>query len=176
MGDLHLLAVVRPPDPPQAVEDMYTTYLSPIGRLIIHDDGVLRGLWTEDNAPSVVSTRPATGPVAAWLDAYFAGENPQVTFPVEPEGTEFQQAVWEALRDIPYGQTRTYGQLAAAVGKSLARSTSARAIGAALGKNPILIVVPCHRVVGADGTLTGYAGGLERKRALLTLENAPLRS
>ena len=99
-----------------------------------------------------------------------------MTFPVEPEGTEFQQAVWEALRDIPYGQTRTYGQLAAAVGKSLARSTSARAIGTALGKNPILIVVPCHRVVGADGTLTGYAGGLERKRALLALENAPLRS
>ena len=102
-----------------------------------------------------------------WLDAYFAGERPDVAgLPLAPRGTAFQRRVWSALLAIPYGETRTYGELAAALG------SSPRAVGSAVGKNPISVIVPCHRVLGADGSLTGYAGGLDRKRAILELEAA----
>ncbi|MFV0259867.1 MAG: methylated-DNA--[protein]-cysteine S-methyltransferase [Acidimicrobiales bacterium] len=101
------------------------------------------------------------------LEEYFVGQRTRFDLPLDPAGTGFQQQVWAALQTVPFGTTATYGELAARIGP---RGTSARAVGTANGANPIAIVVPCHRVVGADGRLTGYAGGLGRKRALLALE------
>ncbi len=100
------------------------------------------------------------------LEEYFAGSRRVFDLPLTPEGTAFQRAVWEALQAIPYGETRTYGQIAAAVG----RPKAFRAVGGACHCNPIGIIIPCHRVVGSSGRLTGYAGGLDRKAALLALE------
>lgn len=106
--------------------------------------------------------------IAAQLREYFAGERTSFELELAPEGTDFQKRVWKALEDIPYGETRSYGQLAAAIGSPGA----ARAVGLANGRNPIGIVVPCHRVIGADGSLTGYGGGLDRKQVLLELERS----
>lgn len=100
------------------------------------------------------------------LDAYFAGERTRFDLPLAPRGSEFQQRVWAALQEIPYGRTESYGELAERIGSP----GGARAVGLANGKNPIGIIIPCHRVVGADGSLTGYGGGLERKKQLLDLE------
>ena len=111
-----------------------------------------------------------------WLDAYFAGKKNLPPLPLAPAGTAFQQKVWKLLLGIPYGQTATYGEIAkkaapkARLNKSNAAGLYARAVGNAVGRNPIAILIPCHRVIGADGSLTGFAGGLERKRALLKLE------
>ena len=101
----------------------------------------------------------------AWLRAYFAGKNPAVDLPLAPKGTAFQQRVWQACRAVPYGETRSSGELARRIG-----CRSARAIGAALGKNPVWLLIPCHRIVGSGGGLTGYAGGLEKKASLLAIE------
>ncbi|MBP2412385.1 methylated-DNA-[protein]-cysteine S-methyltransferase [Arthrobacter stackebrandtii] len=101
------------------------------------------------------------------LGEYFAGQLREFSIPLAPAGSEFQQRVWSALRDIPYGELRSYGELAATLGDP----SMAQAVGSANGRNPISIIVPCHRVVGADGSLVGYAGGLERKQFLLELEN-----
>lgn len=165
-------------------------YDSPIGLLTISYDGALRGLWTSQNVPADAATAVAAKsscsaepgsaaepgstaePVTAWLDAYFAGRNPTIDFRIEQTGTPFQQATWQALHAIPYGHTVSYGQLAVVVGKKLGRPTSARAIGAAVGRNQVLIAVPCHRVIGANGSMTGYAGGLDSKRRLLALERS----
>ena len=106
--------------------------------------------------------------VAAQLGEYLAGRRRRFDLPLAPAGTPFQRAVWEALLEVPWGQTSSYGDLARAVG----RPGAARAIGGAMNRNPIAIVVPCHRIVGADGSLTGYGAGLERKEALLALEGA----
>ena len=147
---------------------------SPLGEMILASDGEsLTGLWFlgQKYAPPL-STDPeqADLPVfaqaRAWLTAYFQGQDPGPTPPLAPAGTPFQQEVWRALCAIPYGQTRSYGQLAAALG----RPSAARAVGGACRRNPIWLMIPCHRVVGASGSLTGYAGGLERKKALLALE------
>lgn len=102
----------------------------------------------------------------AQLAEYFRGKRTRFDLPLRPDGTAFQQSVWRALLKVPFGTTSTYGALAAAIG----RPGAARAVGAAVGANPLAIVVPCHRIVGADGTLTGYAGGLARKAKLLALE------
>lgn len=134
-------------------------------------------LWIEetDGAVTRVTNRPLSGlegetPVLAQakreLCEYFAGVRRTFTVPLNPAGTDFQRAVWAALRAIPYGETRTYGAVAAAVG----RPKAARAVGNANNKNPILIFTPCHRVVGADGALVGFAAGLPVKEALLALE------
>jgi len=105
-----------------------------------------------------------------WLDAYFAGERPELcALPLAPEGTAFQKRVWDELKKIPYGRTRSYGELAAVLG------TSARAVGSAVGRNPISILIPCHRVLGRDGKLTGFDGGLDRKALLLRLEGIEIR-
>ena len=111
-----------------------------------------------------------------WLDAYFSGRQPKRPVPLHPMGTAFQMEVWELLREIPYGETRTYGSLA----QTLARRRglahmSAQAVGGAVGCNPISILIPCHRCIGANGSLTGYAGGLDRKTALLKLEGITLK-
>lgn len=110
--------------------------------------------------------------VAEQLGEYFAGERDEFDLRLDPHGTEFQRAVWQALREIPYGQTRSYGQIAAAV----ARPRAARAVGGANNRNPIAVIVPCHRVIGAGGAMVGYAGGLDRKSWLLGHERALERS
>lgn len=109
---------------------------------------------------------PILAQARAWLEDYFAGKRPDPKdIPLDPPGTDFQKRVWQYLLTIPYGETRTYGDLAKAL------DSSPRAVGGAVGRNPISILIPCHRVVGSDGSLTGYAGGLEAKRFLLELES-----
>jgi methylated-DNA-[protein]-cysteine S-methyltransferase len=110
-----------------------------------------------------------------WLDDYFAGKTPPPLPPLAPAGTAFRRTVWKLLLEIPYGQTTTYGALARTLGER-GNSTSARAVGGAVGHNPISILIPCHRVVGADGSLTGYAGGVDIKRKLLEWESAVLHT
>ena len=121
------------------------------------------GTWTE--APG----RPVFALLKTWLDEYFAGHRPKTKIIIAPNGTDFQRKVWNALREIPYGNTITYGKIAAGL-SSPGYKASAQAVGGAVGHNPVSILIPCHRVLGADGSLTGYAGGLEKKRALLELE------
>ncbi len=151
-------------------------YASPIGTLLlVADERALTGLWFLKEA----DIRPATdeNPIlmraSAWLDAYFGGEAPPIDFPLYPEGSAFQREVWELLRTIPYGETLSYGALAARIAArhGIARM-SAQAVGNAVGRNPISIVIPCHRVIGANGRLVGYGGGLDKKEALLRLERA----
>lgn len=145
---------------------------SPIGTLGLVDDGTglsrvfLRQAGREWAGRS--GETELTGWAAAELEEYFSGRRREFSVPLSPHGTPFQLAVWEALRRVPYGQTRTYGELAAAVG----RPGAARAVGMANHDNPLLIFTPCHRVVGKGGALTGFACGLEVKRWLLTLEGA----
>jgi methylated-DNA-[protein]-cysteine S-methyltransferase len=150
---------------------------SPIGRLLLTGDGhALTGLWMmdadrhPDRVEAGLTPSPATfGEVAAQLEAYFAGELKEFAVPLAPSGTPFQLAVWTELTRIPYGSTVSYGDIARALGKRLVAS---RAVGLANGANPISVIVPCHRVIGSDGSLTGYGGGLERKELLLRLEGA----
>ena len=158
-------------------------YDSPLGPITLAgEDGALTGLWFDGQkyfgaglpAGTPEGERPVFRQVRAWLDRYFRGEDPGPAPPLAPAGTAFQRAVWEVLREIPYGRTATYGQVAQAAGRGLGRNTSPRAAGSAVGRNPISIIIPCHRVVGAGGSLTGYAGGLERKEALLKLEGAEI--
>lgn len=151
----------------------HTVVDSPIGPLtLVADNGALAGLYMHEHRhrplDSTFGVRRAgdLDPVVAQLDEYFAGGREEFDLPLAPIGTPFQMRVWTALRAIPYGTTHSYGRLATAVGAPGA----ARAVGLANGRNPISIVVPCHRVVGADGSLTGYGGGVERKRHLLALE------
>lgn len=118
---------------------------------------------------------PAFDAARTWLDAYFAGDRPDPReLALSPAGTPFQLAVWQALREIPYGQTVTYGWVAERVGEARGRRTSARAVGGAVGANPIGVIVPCHRVLGAGGSLTGFGGGMEAKAALLAHEGVDL--
>jgi methylated-DNA-[protein]-cysteine S-methyltransferase len=112
---------------------------------------------------------PLLREAAAQLTAWHAGQRQTFDLPLAPLGTPFQQSVWAALARIGHGQTRTYGEVAALLG----RPSAARAVGAATGRNPLSIIIPCHRLVGRDGTLTGYAGGLDRKRTLLAFESGP---
>ena len=114
----------------------------------------------------------ALAPYLAEFDAYFTGRLQRFTLPLAAHGTAFQQAVWQALRDIPYGETRSYSEIARAIGKP----SASRAVGAANGRNPLSIIVPCHRVIGQNGSLTGYAGGLPIKQQLLALECDQSRS
>ncbi len=127
----------------------------------------------ELKADSIRETLPIFLQTAGWLDTYFSGREPDFTPNIAMKGTPFQMAVWNILRTIPYGQIMTYGQIAAKLAQQRGvKKMSAQAVGGAVGRNPISIIVPCHRVVGADGSLTGYAGGIDRKRELLRLENS----
>jgi len=147
-----------------------TTMTSPVGELVlVGDETALHGLHFAHRSPRLTELRSARAQFAGareQLEQYFAGERRTFDLPLELEGPAFHRRVWEALLTIPYGETRSYGQIAARVGDPGA----ARAVGFANGRNPIAIVVPCHRVIGADGSLTGYGGGLPRKRTLLDLE------
>ena len=150
----------------------FTVFPSPVGDLRLMTDGeALTGLWLPpqrcgdshwDQADDLAIFNSAK----AWLDAHFAGNPVAVEFPLSPAGTAFQRRVWEILLTIPYGQTATYG----AITKQLGQTMSAQAVGQAVGKNPISIIIPCHRVLGAKGQLTGYAGGIENKKWLLRHE------
>ena len=149
----------------------YAEYPSPLGTLLlICEENALTGLWMNRQAPSAGSREdhPVLKQVVLWLDSYFRGEPEPIRFPLEPKGTPFQKQVWQILLEIPYGQTRSYGDIAREMAGRLGKETmSAQAVGQAVGKNPISILIPCHRVVGAKGQLTGYAGGLEKKIWLL---------
>ena len=158
-------------------------YASPLGSLLLAAEReALTGLWLpgqkyyaaglpEDAAED--PSHPVLQTAAEWLDAYFAGEKPEAqALKMAPRGSEYQRLVWGLLREIPYGETTTYGALAAKAETRLGRKTAARAVGAAVGRNPISIIIPCHRVLGASGSLTGYAGGLDKKEWLLRHEGA----
>jgi methylated-DNA-[protein]-cysteine S-methyltransferase len=150
---------------------------SPIGELLLISDGEhLTGLYTRVSPALRKSTakwtrdEPALRETRAQLKAYFGGELKEFDLPMALEGTDFQRKVWEKLCEIPYGVTTSYGELA----RRLGTPSASRAVGLANGSNPISIIVPCHRVIGADGSLTGYGGGLERKEWLLKHEGALL--
>ncbi len=153
-----------------------TNYSSPIGEMLIVSDGeAVCGAWflgqkhylssidseiiENDNLAIFVK-------VKKWLDDYFSGFNPELDFELKPSGSDFRVRVWEILMEIPYGETVTYGEIAS----RLSDSMSAQAVGGAVGHNPISILIPCHRVLGANGKLTGYAGGIDRKIELLKIE------
>jgi len=160
-------------------------YESPMGLLTIASDGSsITGLWMDgqkyfaktlgidistDNSLDIFSK------AHAWLDDYFSGKNPDATsLPLSPKGSEFRQKAWRILLNIPYGGLMTYGEIANKMSESTGQAASAQAVGGAVGHNPISIIIPCHRVVGRGGSLTGYAGGIDKKIRLLELEKAPM--
>lgn len=153
----------------------YTYYSSPIGQLLLEcNDVALTGLWIQNQkyyaagaAPDMHmnDTHPIFNATRKWLDEYFCGSQPQSPCPpLAPRGTDFQKRVWNVLCSIPYGQIMTYGKIAQKLG------SAPRAVGGAIGRNPISIIIPCHRVIGANSALTGYAGGLNKKEQLLKIE------
>ncbi len=160
-------------------------YRSPLGTILLETDSIgLTGLWFENRGHGTPDPLPAVPTEDSlliqktkhWLDLYFSGIEPDFTLPVHLTGSEFQQRVWTILQTIPYGTTTTYG----AIAKQLAVQAdggkmSAQAVGGAVGRNPVSILVPCHRVIGAGGRLIGFGGGLDRKAALLQLEQPNLR-
>jgi methylated-DNA-[protein]-cysteine S-methyltransferase len=158
-----------------AMTYVYKSMKSPVGQLTLvgSDQGLAAVLW-EDEDPSRVrlgpmhesASHPTLIQAQQQLQEYFAGKRRKFSVKLDPAGTEFQNKVWNALRTIPFGETRSYGQIAEQIGSRKA----VRAVGAANGRNPLSIIVPCHRVIGADGTLTGFAGGLKIKARLLALE------
>ena len=152
-----------------------TTFDSPLGKMRLCSDGnaltavIFAGQkYEETHNPkdAIIGTHPVLEQTKVWLSLYFDGKIPDFLPPLNPKGTEFQKQVWEALLQIPYGETNTYGALAKKLG-----CKSAQAVGGAVGRNPISVLIPCHRVVGAGGKLTGYAGGVEKKEFLLQLES-----
>ena len=160
-------------------------YDSPLGGILLAADEIgLTGLWFEGQkcfAQGLPDERteqetPVLTEARRWLDIYFTGKEPDFTPPLHPTGSEFRQAVWEILLLIPYGQTTTYGEIARQLAErqGLTRM-SAQAVGGAVGHNEISIIIPCHRVVGTNGSLTGYAGGIHKKEQLLELERADMR-
>lgn len=159
-------------------------YDAPLGRLTLVSDGeALMGLWFDGQKYFDVTLcegceekeLPVFAQADRWLALYFSGKEPDFLPPLAPEGTPFRKAVWEILLTIPYGKTMTYGEIAREMAKQKGVSRmAARAVGGAVGHNPISIMIPCHRVVGADGSLTGFAGGLAVKETLLRMEKADI--
>lgn len=160
-----------------------TNYDSPLGPILLaSDEKSIKGLWFYGakyfchTMPETIcehNTFPLLLDAKAWLDAYFKGKNPLISdLPLAPIGSPFQQNVWRILCEIPYGMVTSYGEIAYEMALYMNKThMSAQAVGGAVGHNPISIIIPCHRVVGADRSLTGYAGGIDKKRALLALEN-----
>ena len=159
-------------------------YSSPLGEILLAADEIgLTGLWfygqkyfaadlAEENSDG---TMPALEQAKEWLDIYFSGNEPNFTPPLHPIGSDFRREVWDILLKIPYGKTVTYGDIARELAKKKGiAKMSAQAVGGAVGHNEILMIIPCHRVVGSNGSLTGYAGGIDRKVSLLTLEKADM--
>ena len=153
---------------------------TPLGEVRLRSDGEsLTGLWFVGQVNDVKDNRdieikddlPIFKQVETWLESYFSGEETPITIPLQPKGTIFQERVWKILQEIPYGETMTYGDITRRIAKEKGVATySAQAVGQAVGKNPISILIPCHRVLGKNGALTGYAGGVHRKEQLLRIE------
>lgn len=160
-------------------------YPSPLGPLTAGSDGEsLTGLWFDgqkyfaDTLTGLYEKKPLLvfAQTERWLACYFSGREPDFTPPLKPEGSVFRKAVWEILLSIPYGKTITYGEIASVLAERTGRRVSAQAVGGAVGHNPISLIIPCHRVMGAKGNLTGYAGGLDKKLSLLELEGVDTSS
>ena len=155
-------------------------YKSPLGEILLAADEIgLTGLWFEGQKyfpdERISQETEILSEAKKWLDIYFSGEKPTFTPPLHPAGSTFRQAVWQILSEIPYGQTITYGEIASKIAERENIShMSAQAVGGAVGHNEISIIIPCHRVVGTNGSLTGYAGGIDRKISLLKLEHADM--
>lgn len=157
-------------------------YASPLGGVLLAaDESGLTGLWFDGAkyfaaglpAERTVQETPALAEAKRWLDIYFSGRAPDFTPPLHPAGSVFRQAVWTLLLRIPYGETSSYGEIARQLAaEKESAQMSAQAVGGAVGHNPVSLIIPCHRVVGADGSLTGYAGGIDKKLRLLELEGA----
>lgn len=151
-----------------------TDYDSPLGEMLIVSDGeAICGLWFygQKHFPSFDDLVEKDDllifdNVKEWLDSYFKGKNPKIDFKLKPDGTQFRLKVWRVLSEIPYGETLTYGEIA----RKISSEMSAQAVGGAVGHNPIAILIPCHRVLGSNGKLTGYAAGLDKKIELLKIE------
>ena len=153
-----------------------TDYSSPIGEMLIVSDGeAICGVWfygqkyfksAIDEEPVINDDLAIFKQVKQWFDDYFNGLNPEIDFEIRLQGSEFRQKVWKILTEIPYGESITYGEIASRISPEM----SAQAVGGAVGHNPISVIVPCHRVVGANGKITGYAAGIDRKLELLRLE------
>ena len=164
----------------------YVNYSSPLGGItIVSDSEAVIGVWFDGQRyfADTVSGKlefseklPILRGACEWLERYFNGENPSIKeLPLAPQGNGFRQRVWDILCKIPYGETVTYGYIAKEIANSLGRkSMSAQAVGGAVGHNPISIIIPCHRVVGSNGSLTGYAGGIDKKIKLLELEGVDI--
>ena len=159
-------------------------YNSPLGGILLAaDESGLTGLWFDGQkyfardlpAEHVEQNTPVLSEAKRWLDIYFTGRKPDFTPPLHPIGSVFRQAVWEILLQIPYGQTTTYGEIARQLAAKLGLPRmSAQAVGGAVGHNEVSIIIPCHRVVGTSGSLTGYAGGIDKKVKLLELEHTDM--
>ena len=164
--------------------DYISHYDSPLGGITLASDGTaLTGLWFDDQKyfgdtlteEYEEQDLPAFAKAAEWLDIYFSGKDPAFIPPLSMRTTAFRRRVWEIMLEIPFGQTMTYGQIAAQIAKEKGLPhMSAQAVGGAVGHNSISLIIPCHRVVGTDGSLTGYAGGIDKKIALLELEGADM--
>lgn len=161
----------------------YTTVESPVGTLTVLSDGEAVTeldfpLWRGRPRPAAAGTRAPELPVLRqterWLAAYFAGEDPGPVPPIRTAGTPFQERVWAKLRAIPYGEVTTYGSIADAIAAETGRRQSTQAVGGAVGRNPVAILIPCHRVVGSGGSLTGFGGGLDVKVRLLETEGVDM--
>jgi len=163
-----------------------TTFLSPMGNITLASDGKnLVGLWLKGQKyhgntifkdMTTKEDLPVFDITKKWLDEYFAGKKPEISrLPIAPVGTKFRQEIWDILCEIPYGKTITYGDIAKKMAKTMGKkSMSSQAVGGAVGHNPISIIIPCHRVVGTNGSLTGYAGGIDLKIKLLELESVDM--
>lgn len=159
-------------------------YNSPLGGILLAaDESGLTGLWFDGQkyfardlpAEHVEQNTPVLSEAKRWLDIYFTGREPDFTPPLHPIGSVFRQSVWEILLQIPYGQTTTYGEIARQLAAKLGLPRmSAQAVGGAVGHNEVSIIIPCHRVVGTSGSLTGYAGGIDKKVKLLELEHTDM--
>ena len=159
-------------------------YFSPLGGITLASDGnAIVGLWFDgqkyfadtSDSEHVKKDLPVFSEADRWLDIYFSGKEPDFTPKLNMRGTVFRKAVWNILLTIPYGQTMTYGQIAEKIAAQMGRSRmSAQAVGGAVGHNPVSLIIPCHRVVGSNGSLTGYAGGIDKKIHLLQLEQADM--
>jgi len=152
------------------VNNTYYFYDSPFGKIIIESDGhAITSVKTQSHTEPIGEKKAGTltDIAALQLDEYFAGKRKKFDIPINPHGTAFRLSVWKALQAVPYGKTRTYKQIAQAIGNPKA----CRAVGLANNKNPIWIIIPCHRVIGANGALTGYGGGLKMKKKLLEIES-----
>ena len=162
---------------------LYTyQYSSPLGKIIFASDGIsITGLWFDGQKyfdTSILNESekinlPVFEETKQWLDIYFGGRAPDFTPKLNPEGTPFRKSVWDILLTIPFGKTMTYGEIADKIAAQTGiRKMSAQAVGGAVGHNPISIIIPCHRVIGSDGNLTGYAGGIDKKAYLLKMEKS----